>query len=507
MANIGQYAKNIAMLVGQSFFQRMLGMVLTVILARTLGAAGFGTYSVVMTTSNSAFGLVRLGVDAAIHVRTAEGFKTDESRRRIEQLLAAGLLLLVISGCVGAFACIAFAGPLAAMVYDKPELAVWIRVAGAAVFLYSLWQFCYATLAGLHRFAEYTLAMVGVAVLNLAAISIGALSFGVSGAVTGLISVQAISVLWLGRVLLSALRREQLWFAFRNTWSNARSLLEIGLPLYVAGLISIPAIYLLQGIVVRSAGLEELGFLRVVVAIVSIVSFAPSSAAAAMTSMFTRTRTEQQGALAYRIMQNIRVVLVFALLTATGIMVLLPWLVPLIFGTQYFAAIGPASVALLTAVLTSITTVVHTALLSSRKMMFLFIAMVLQAVVFFAVGTALIPVYGLTGYLAAELLGYLTALAFVMVVALPWLRANGVRLGWVMSACLPFIFMGAYAVRRVVWADTPTVQEGIVGVGAFAALLMWVSFTMLRTEERGRLIGLLHAIRLSLMNTINRRVQ
>lgn len=504
MTGIGQYARNIGLLVGQSFFQRVLGMVSTVVLARTLGAAGFGTYSVVMTTSNSAFGLVRLGVDAAIHVRTAEGFSTDEARSRIEQLLAAGLLLMSFAGGVGALVCVAFAGPLAAAIYDKPELTVWIRVAGVAVFLFSLWQFCYATLAGLHRFAECTLVMAVVAVMNFAAVSFGALWFGVSGAVTGLIGVQAFSVVWMAKVMLSALRREQLWFAFRNTWSNARSLLVIGSPLYIAGLVSIPVTYFLQGMIVRSGGLEELGYLRVVVALVSIVSFVPMSASAAMTSMFAQTRTREEGALAYRIAQNIRLILVFALLTATGITVLLPWLIPLLFGSAYLAAMGAASVALVTAVLASVTTVVHTALLSGRKMAVLLGAMVLQSLVHLAVGAVLIPAYGLIGYLIAELLGYLSALVLVLVGALPWLRANGVGLGWLASACLPFALMGGYAVRHVAWTDTPTIDEGMVGAAALAALLVWISYTMLRREERKRLISLAHAVWLSLLSRLNR---
>lgn len=494
MDGLGHYAKNIAMLVGQAFAQRVLGMVSTVILARTLGATNFGTYSVVMTTSSSAFSFVRLGVDAAIHVCTAEGFATDEARRKIKELLAAGLIFLATAGTIGAIVCISLAGPLAEAIYDEPALADWIRVAGIAVFLFSLWQFCYSTLAGLHRFAECALVMVGVAVLNFAAISLGALGFGLAGAVSGLISVQAISVFWLGKVMLSALRRELLWFAFRNVFSSARSLLKLGLPIYLAGLVSIPVIYYLQGMVVRGGGLEQLGYLRVIFAIVSIVSFAPMSAAAAMTSMFAQTRTEQEGALADRIVQNVRLILVFALLLAAGITVILPWFVPFVFGSQYLSAIGPASVALLTAVLTSVATVVHTALLSARKMVFLFLMMLLQAVMFLSSGIALIPIYGLAGYLAAELLSYIAALAFVLLATLPWLRLNGVRFRWLFSASLPYLILVAYVVRRVAWADTPKVLEGLVGGVVLGMLCVWVLFALLSRAERRQLVAGIHLV-------------
>jgi O-antigen/teichoic acid export membrane protein len=484
MIRFGQYARNVGMLVGQSLVQRVLGMVTTVILARLLGAAGFGAYSVVMATSNSAYGLVRLGVDGAIHVHTAEGFVDEAGRRRMEELLAAGCLLLLAAGGIGALACFLFAEPLASAIYGKPELAAWIRVAGVAVFLQSVSQFFYATLAGLHRFPEYSAIMVATAVTNLAAISIGALAFGLAGAVAGLVGAQALSVLWLGIVTRKAMRNEQLRLAFSNLFDRARSLIRLGLPLYISGMVGIPAAYLLQGMLVRSAGLEELGYLRAIMGIVAIVAFAPSSAAGAMISMFARARSAGDGALAFRIVQNIRIIMMFALVMTTGVSVLMPWLIPLLFGDKYLAATGAASVALVTAVLTAVNGVISNALLSSRKVVLLFATTATQALVFVVFGAFLIPEYGLIGYVTAELSGYLVSLTAVLVVVLPWLKKNGMSVTWLMGASLPFLVVAGYAIRHVAWTDQPTLAEAIVGLAGVAALVVWMYYTMLRQEER-----------------------
>lgn len=484
MIRFGQYARNVGLLVGQSFIQRLLGMATTVVLARFLGATGLGAYSVVMTTSTSAYGLVRLGVDGAIHVHTAEGFADEAGRRKMEELLAAACLLLVAAGGVGGLTCLAFANPLARAIYGEPELATWIRVAGIAVFLQAVSQFFYATLAGLHRFAEYSVVMVATAIANLGLIAGGALAFGLAGAVAGLLGAQALSVLWLGLVVRRAFRKAEVRLVFRNTVDRAASLLRLGMPVYLAGLIVIPAIYILQGMLVRNTSLEQLGYLRAITGIVAIVAFAPTSAAAAMISMFARERTDVDGALAFRIVQNVRMILMFGLVMATGLTVLLPWLLPLLFGDQYSAATGPASLALVTAVLSATYGVISNALLSARKVAMLFAATCLQTAAFVGSGAVLIPAFGLTGYVAAELVGYAACLAAALVAALPWLKENGIGLGWLAGASMPFLVLLGYAARHLSRVDDPTVLEALAGLAIVAGLAGWMYYTMLRREER-----------------------
>ncbi|MGX1308042.1 O-antigen/teichoic acid export membrane protein [Amorphus suaedae] len=482
--SLGQYARNVGLLVGQSFVQRVLGMVTTIILARTLGAANFGIYSVVTATSNSVYGLVRLGVDASIHVHTAEGFNDTATRQRMRELLAAGFLMLLFAGALGGGGCLLFGERLAVAIYEKPELAVWIRVAGIAVLLQCLSQFFYATLVGLHRFADYVRVMVASAVLSVAAISLGALAAGLTGAVAALLAVQAVTVGWLGIAMQSALRKENLSLAFHNTAARTKSLLVFGFPFYVSGLISIPVVYVLQGMVVRHAGLEELGYLRAIMAFVSIVAFAPTSAAAAMISMFARTRAQEGGALAARILQNVRMILVFSLLVAAAVMVLLPWLIPLLFGAQYMPALGAASVALVTAVLTAVNGVVSNALLSARKVMLLFGITALQAIVFLGFGSYFIPSYGLTGYLTAELFGYMTAMVVMLLIATPWLRRNGVRLGQLIGAVPLFLLLAAGSVRLVALPGSPSPVESFVGSCIVLLSLLWAYRVILDPAER-----------------------
>ncbi|WP_040401137.1 lipopolysaccharide biosynthesis protein [Amorphus coralli] len=487
MSGLGHYARNVGMLVGQSFVQRVLGMVTTIILARILGASGYGVYGVVSATSTSIYGLSRLGIDAALHVTTAEGYSGTEGRRRMEELLGAGLVLLALGGALGGLACLAISETIADHLFDRPDLEIWIRIAGVAVVLQSLSQFCYATLAGLHRFAEYALVMLASAVMNLIAISLGALIADVGGAVGGLIAAQAATTLGLTLATRHSLGREALSLSFAQLARRAATLMKFGVPYYVAGTIAIPGAYVAQGLVVRHAGLEAAGYLRVVIAITTIVSFVPTSAAAAMISMFARTRTQSAEEFACRIMLNFRLIFVFAVTTAICLAAALPWLVPVVFGRDFGAAIGPASIGLLTAVLASCYGIVTNALLSSRRVFSMGTLSLFQASLFILLAVLLIPDLGLTGFLLAELAGYAFALLVALIAGASWFRASGVSFGWMGWAMAPLGVLAVNAVRTLSADAIPSPGEVTARIAVVLLTLASTYALVLTKEERALL--------------------
>src|SRR5690606_2378848 len=66
------------------------------------------------------------------------------------------------------------------------------------------------------------------------------------------------------------------------------AILQVGLPFYLAGLIALPVDYLAQASLVRGHGVSALGDLRVVVAIIAVVSLLPGALNGPMISAFSR---------------------------------------------------------------------------------------------------------------------------------------------------------------------------------------------------------------------------
>lgn len=484
MSRFSQYTKNIGALVGQSFIQRTLGMVTTMVLARALGSASFGAYSIVVNTANSAYGFVRLGVDASIHVHTAGGYVDDDGRCKTGELLAAGFLLLLLAGIVGGLGCLVLADWLSENIYGKPELAIWIRVGGIVVFLQCVSQFCYAAMAGLHRFTAYARIMVASAVINVVAITGGVLLAGLIGVVVAMISVQFITVVWLALGVKTGLRIESLQLTLRNFSSRVGQLLKFGFPFYAAGLISIPVIYYLQGLLVRHAGLEALGYLRVIMALAMIVSFIPTSASAAMVSMFVRTKSKDESALAEKIMRNVKMILLFALIIAAMVTIILPWLIPILFGQEYVAVIGAAGLAMVTAVMTAVVGVIGNALFSAKRVDLIFLTTLMQMTVFYVTGIILIPKYGLIGFLVAELLGCLALLVVASWRSIYWFRENAVQVTWMGKVLVPLFLLGAYSIKQVSYNGEPSISDSIIAITVLLLACIWGYTAILDNTER-----------------------
>ena len=482
----GRYARNLGAMVGQAAVQRIMGMLTTMVLARVLGVTRFGTYSVVASTASSAYGVIRLGLDAAIHVHTAEQSNDADAKANgtLGQMLGAGLLLLIVAATVGLGGCLVFANTIAETVYGDRALAPWIRLAGLSVLLQCVSQFCYATLAGLQRFTAYSKVMAVTALLQAVSITLGGLLGGLRGAVAASLCLQAVTVTLMARLVRDELHTETVRLAFDDAASWAAKLLTFGLPFHLAGLVSVPVTYYLQGALAKHAGLDALGYLRVVLSVTTIVSFVPASAATAMISMLTNVRMTRGGAFAADTMRSLKIVSLFSLLVAIIVNLALPWLMPGLFGQAYGQVTTAASIALVSSVLAATAGVIGNALFSARRLDLVFLSTVLQMLTFLLFGSLLIATHGLIGYLLADLFGYVALLIVTYGCSLRWLRQNVVATRWLPRILVPLLLLLTYAAVHIARGGTRSWSAVVIGTCAFIAVCVWGHNALLDEDER-----------------------
>lgn len=442
MSPLRQYVRNIAALIGQSTVQRLLGMLTTVVLARVLGVAGFGAYSVVINTASSAYGMVRLGVDASIHVHTAEADQGENSRQDKGDMLGAGLLLLTGSGVLGAAACLLLSDWLAKSVYGQPELSHWIAFAAGLVLLQCVSQFCYATLVGLHQFVTYSWVMFLSAVISTLAVSICAYFLGISGALAGMLVAQAVTVFLLARSARGALHTNEIILRLCAVKQWVYRHLRLGFPFYAAGLLSVPVALYLQGILSRHAGLEALGELRVITAILSLISFIPTAASSAMVSLLTRSSTSDYSSFIQQALLHIKYIWLFAVFSGLGVFLVLPLIIKLLFGEAYMGAVAPASYAILTTIIACVLGFSGNIIFARRRVGLILAQTACQVTVFAGVASILIPTMGLSGYFAAEFSGYLAAILFIYFTVVSWKKRHGVSIPWLVPGGLLSVIDG-----------------------------------------------------------------
>lgn len=364
---MSKYLQDMRSMVGLSILSRAFGMLTTIALARILGASNFGIYSIVVNTANSAYSLIRLGIDAAVHVHTAESHETNKEKEEKGILLAAGFLLLSCAGLIGGGFCLIGAPWIAETIYGDVGLAYWVRFAGVLVVIQCVSQFAYTVFAGLENFRFYSKIIVIFSGIGLIITLISSLIFDLIGAVASLLITQALIVFVLLPKCLAMLRESEIVLRIEAFGRMANKIFRTGFYFYVSGLISVPIIYYVQGILVRYCGLDSLGQLRVVVSICTIVSLVPTSISAVMISHLAKHKIEEGLKFANKIDQNIKLVWGFSLLLSTLLFFAFPLLVKLLFGESYMDATIPGALALCGVVLTCVLGVLNNLLLSIKR--------------------------------------------------------------------------------------------------------------------------------------------
>jgi O-antigen/teichoic acid export membrane protein len=470
-------------MVGQSSAQRFAGLLTNVVLARALGVTGFGVYSVVATTSSSMFGILRLGSEWAILVQTA-GPDTDRAKRSHGELLGAGLLLLLLAGCAGLAGCLAFADRIAQGLFGDGSLAVWIRAAGVSTLLLCLSQFCSAALAGLERFTSYAKVIATMAILQVAVGAGGAL-FGLRGAVIAAIAVQAMTAAAMAAVVRRALKGADIQIAFRNLYASTRQLLKFGVPFHAAALVWIPVSYYLQATLARYAGVDALGYLRVVTSVTMLVTFVPGSLATTVAVMLSgATHPRHFAAESMRLLKLVSLCCVhIALLVSLA----LRWLVPVVFGSAYGPIVGAASLALTSSVLLAIASPIEATLLSARRPIAVLIMTLVRMLTFLAAGQFLIAPYGLTGYLIADLVGHALMLTVVYCSSRRWLRENLVAQGWLARVLVLWFLLLGFSVAALARGGAHPAGAIVLGIVVMIGICVWTYRTILDRTERDAL--------------------
>jgi stage V sporulation protein B len=183
-----EQVKKFAFDVGWGLFSSaatlLIGFLLRIPLARWLGAADLGLYSMVITIQGIAVFVASLGIPLALVKYVAE-YK--DERDRLSQTISAAFISSIIFGLVvGAFL-YALSGTLAG-VFDMPELGHLLRVLAFVFPFASIFQILLGLFNGLRQMRTYAYMMILRSFLMLLFIlAFLWFGFGVEGAVLGVV--------------------------------------------------------------------------------------------------------------------------------------------------------------------------------------------------------------------------------------------------------------------------------------------------------------------------------
>jgi O-antigen/teichoic acid export membrane protein len=237
---------------------RGFALIAAILVARQLGAVGFGEYNLVQATAGmfQVFAGFGLGATTTKYLSGRYRFDPDAAGRLV------GLSGLV-SAAVGSLAMVvmALASPwLARGVLGSPQLGGALQLGSLMLLFGSIIGAQYGILAGLEKFRLIALVSGVGALFSIPPIVLGARLGGMRGAVAGLVVSGVVIVVLQGAAVRSATRAVGIAPRYASALREWRVLVSFSVPATLSNLLVTPVTWLSSAIVANQAdGLRQLG--------------------------------------------------------------------------------------------------------------------------------------------------------------------------------------------------------------------------------------------------------
>ncbi|MEM6479641.1 MAG: oligosaccharide flippase family protein [Pseudomonadota bacterium] len=413
---------NIVTMLLLTVLRRALGLVSISVLARLLSSAEIGAYAFAQSTGQTFVGLLRLGALQGLHIMISKRVGDGEPKADLGRLIGGGIVLCSTIAILGGLLITLLADPIAGLIFGAPELAPYVKAAALFFAGQFLSQGAYVGFAGLGKFVDYTFYATVIGIATMAITVAGAVIYGVTGAVWGFAgaTLAGAPVYFLG--LVRALRGLPVRIELRPKWAHMREIFGIGFPFYAAGVFVIPAEYLSQGLVSRAGGLGDLGDLRIILTLMSVVMMIPQAISGPIITLFSEREGRETGAGSASALEHMRWLWIFALVSGAALAVIWPLAIMILFGNGFPQAAAMGQIAIMAFVPTIIGTALSAGILVGGKTRALVLVGIAQAIMMIALAYPLIALLGLTGYFIAKT-------GAVLLAAILWLVIIGLQSG------------------------------------------------------------------------------
>jgi len=475
----------VAMLI-YSVLRRLMGLIGIASVARLLSPADLAAYAFVQTTGQTFVGLFRFGALQGLHVALGrrEGDATAEGAGT---LIGGGILLVCTIATVGGLVMVALAETIARDLFGAPELTTYVTAAAVFFVAQYLSRAAYVGFAGLGRFVEYAWWATAIGITTVPATILGALLFGVMGAVWGFVgtSLAGVPVFVFG--LLRALRGAGIRLRWRLTWAHTKEIFRVGLPFYGEGALLIPAVFVAQGAVSRFGGLEDLADLRIVMTLMGVVELVPQSIAGPVISLFAAREGRVAGSGRASAFDHMRWLWTFALVIGAGLAAVWPLAVLVVFGSGYPQAAQVGQLGIAGFLPSLIGTSLMAGILVGGRTLPLLLTGALQGAVMVSLALVLVPSLGLVGFFAAQTAaGTATVVLRLTVLGM---QTGGTPLRPWMGPLLAATLILFAALILDMQIDETALQRAVVAAVALPALGLWIAFTAMTGPERVALLA------------------
>lgn len=210
----------------------------SIIIARLLGPELYGQYALALVTPQLLLLFADLGINQGIIKFTAT-FRVKNENHRIKRIIKYGLMLRTTAGTLIFLLNYLLADFFAAALLQRPELAIYIKIAAISVLFQAIFTTITSAFVGLDK-TEYNALASNVQAIAKAATSLSLvlLGCGVIGAITGHVASYALAAIPSLAILIITTRENKDYPKHKSDkiTSDLKTILNYGIPLYISAL-------------------------------------------------------------------------------------------------------------------------------------------------------------------------------------------------------------------------------------------------------------------------------
>lgn len=470
---------NTAYLLALGFFQRITGVLTTVVIARTLSNTDLGIFFFTQNAAQSALGVSRLGLIQGLQVGIAKGLERDD-QIEIQRLISETMTVVLIAIITGCILLVSFSGVISEYLFNQPSLAPYLKIACAVFAGMFITRFAYAGFAGLAMFKTYSRTLGLFSILTFILIVLSTLQKDIETTAYALALGSLVTGIGMLVSLGASLSQHGIKLRARIPGAAIWEVITTGFPFYASGLLLIPVTFVCYGLLTRAHGPETLGELRVILAMLAILQLVPGALSSTLLSLFSQREAKSEGTSFTSATSSMRLLWILGALPTMVLIGVWTYIVVIVFGDDFTDASEYGPIALLGFLPALISTPLSAALLATRNSGSIFVIALLQATTLLILSVLLIEPYGLLGFFVSEAIANILALGLYLH-RLSTVSSQNIEHSWLLT-----IFFSLAGISVNIWltlfANLPTIVTTTFTVTT-TLVVAYASFRWILTQD------------------------
>jgi O-antigen/teichoic acid export membrane protein len=210
----------------------------SILIGRLLGPELYGQYTLALVAPQLLYYFTDLGINNGI-IKFTAGLRSKGEGHRVPAIIKYGLEIRVLIGLAIFIINFAFAEAFASTVLQRPDLALYVRIASISIVFQVIYTTTTSAFVGLDK-TEYNALASNVQAIAKALMSIALVlaGFSVAGAIIGYTAGYIVAAIAGLAILLNFLNKNHESPKTSSIHENLKILLAYGLPLYISVLIN-----------------------------------------------------------------------------------------------------------------------------------------------------------------------------------------------------------------------------------------------------------------------------